>query len=64
MTLWFMNVLLEETTILRRIYEKKEIISDAPKNEIMWSIRLMYKNALFTFNNSMYKQNGSVTMGS
>lgn len=30
-----MNVLLEETTMLRRIYEKKEIISDAPKNEIM-----------------------------
>ena len=54
----FTNMPLEDTisVILRRIYEKKEIVTDIPKLDM--------KNVHFTFNNKIYIQNDGKAMGS
>ena len=44
--------------ILRRIYEKKEIITDIPKSEMRALLYLCTKNIHFTFSNKIYIQNG------
>ena len=51
------NVPLGNKTInivLRRIYEKKEIITDIPKSEVRELSYLCTKNVYFTFNNKIY----------
>ena len=62
----FTKVPLEDTIIiiLRRIYEKKEIITDIPRCEIRELLYLCTKNVQFTFNNKIYIQNDGVAMGS
>ena len=44
--------------ILRRIYEKKEIVTDTPKSEMCALLYLCTKNMHFTFSNKIYIQNG------
>ena len=52
----FTNVPLEDTitVILRRIYEKRENVTDIPKFEMHELLHLCTKNMHFTFNNKNY----------
>ena len=49
--------------ILRRIYEKKKIVTDIPRCEMRELLYLCTKNVHFTFNNKIYIQNVGVAMG-
>ena len=62
----FTNMPLEDTInmILRRIYEKKEIVTDIPKCEMRELLYLCTKNVHFALNNKIYIQNEGVAMGS
>ena len=64
--LLFKNIPLEDTinVILRRIYEKKEIVTDIPRCEMRELLYLYTKNVHLTFNNNIYIQNDSVAIGS
>ena len=64
--LLFRNIPLEDTinVILRRIYEKKEIVTDIPRCEMRELLYLYTKNVHFTFNSNIYIQNDSVAIGS
>ena len=63
----FMNVPSEDTIniILKRIYEKKEIVTDIPKCQMrkLLYIHICRQNVHFTFNNKIYIQNDVVAMG-
>ena len=62
----FTNVPLEDTIniILRRIYEKKDIITNIPKCETHELLYSSTKNVHFTFNNKIYIQIDGVAIGS
>ena len=62
----FTNMPLEDTInmILRRIYEKKEIVTDILKCEMRELLYLCTKNVHFALNNKIYIQNEGVVMGS
>ena len=62
----FTNVPLEETIeiILKRIYMKKEITANIPKQEMKELLILFTKKLHFTFNNETYIQVEGVAMGS
>ena len=61
----FTNVPLEDTIIiiLRRIYEKKEIVMDIPKCEKFKLLYLCTTNVNFNLNNKIYIQNYGVVIG-
>ena len=58
----FSNVPLDKTTeiILKRVYEKKEIITTIPKREMKELLYLCTKNVDFSFNNEICMQNDGV----
>ena len=62
----FTNILLDETIdiIIKRIYDKKEINTDIPKEEMRELLYLCTKNAHFTLNNKTHLQVDGVAMGS
>ena len=59
------NVPSEDTIniILKRIYEKREIVTDIPKCQIRKLLYICTKNVHFTFSNKIYIQNDGVAMG-
>ena len=58
----FSNVPLDKTTeiILKRVYEKKEIITTIPKREMKELLYLCTKNVDFSFNNEICMLNDGV----
>ena len=52
----FINAPLDKTieNILKRVYEKKEIITTVPKHEMKELLYLCTKNIHFIFNNEIY----------
>ena len=62
----FTNVPLEETIniIIKRIYDKNEINTNKPKQEMKELLYLCTKNAHFTLNSKTYVQIDGVAMGS
>ena len=62
----FTNVPLEDTIniILRKVYVKKEIVSNISSREMHELPYLRTKNVHFMFNNKIYIQNDGVVMGS
>ena len=62
----FTNVSLEETIniIIKRIYDKNEINTNIPKQEMKELLYLCTKNAHFTLNSKTYVQVDGVAMGS
>ena len=62
----FTNVPLEQTIniIIKRIYDKNEINTNIPKQEIKELLHLCPKNAHFTLNSKAYVQVEGVAMGS
>ena len=62
----FTNVPMDKTIeiILKRVCEKKEIITTIPKREMKELLYLCTKNVHFSFNNEIYMQNDGVAMGS
>ena len=62
----FMNVPLDRTIdiILKKMYEKNEIVTLIPKNETKEMLILCPKNVHFTFESSAYVQTEGVAMGS
>ena len=63
---FFINAPLDETIdiIIKRIWDKKEIITDIPKKEMSKLLYMCTKNAHFTINNKIYLQLDGVAMGS
>ena len=61
----FTNAPLDKTIeiILKRVYEKKEIINTIQKREMKDLLYLYTKNVYFSFNNEIYMQNRGVAMG-
>ena len=59
------NVPSEDTIniILKRIYEKREIVTDIPKCQMRKLLYICTKNVHFTFSNKIYIQNDGVAMG-
>ena len=62
----FTNVPLEDkiNIILRRIYEKKEIVTNIYRCEMRELLHLCMQNVHFMFNNKICIQNDGVAMGS
>ena len=62
----FINVPLEETIniIIKRTYDKNEIKTNIPKQEMKELLYLCTKNAHFTLNSKTYVQIHGVAMGS
>ena len=62
----FTNVPLEQTIniIIKRIYDKNEINTNIPKQEMKELLYLCTKNAHFTLNSKTYVQVDGVAMGS
>ena len=62
----FTNVPLNRTIdiILKRIYEKNEIVTSITKNEMKEMLILCTKNVHFTFESRTYVQTDGVAMGS
>ena len=60
----FTNVPLDKTIeiILKRVYEKKEIMTTIPMREMKELLYLSTKNVHFSFNNEIYMQNDAVAM--
>ena len=65
-TLLFTNVQLNKTIeiILKKVYEKKEILTTIPKPVMTELLYLCTKNVHFSFNNEIYMQNNDVAMDS
>ena len=62
----FTNVPLEQITniIIKRIYDKNEINTNIPKQEMKELLYLCTKNAHFTLNTKTYVKDDGVAMGS
>ena len=62
----FPNVPLNRTIdiILKKIYEKNEIVTSITKNEMKEMLILCTKNVHFTFESRTYVQTDGVVMGS
>ncbi|XP_066923228.1 uncharacterized protein [Clytia hemisphaerica] len=62
----FTNVPLDHTikNIITRIYDKGEIKTDIPREDMTLLLEMCTKNVHFTFNNQTYQQIDGVAMGS
>ena len=65
-TALFTNVPLDKTIeiLLERIYDKNELKTNIPREDLKELLELCTKQVHFSFNNTMYKQSDGVAMGS